>query len=1097
MINCLKKIFIAYIFCLFLGLIILSNSLFSQTYNFANYSVEQGLVQSKVFAVYQDSEGYMWFGTEGGVSKFNGKTFENFTTEEGLKENAVTEIFQDKKQRIWFGHIEGSISVMINDSIQKAVISDATLRGRVFTIFQDSEGSIWFGAARSGAVRISEKDSLNFTGTQFSAKESLGNDVFDIWQDTNGSLYFFSDLGIKKYLKEKNTFETIAIKGLPYFPKITSVLDNDEDILFGTIDRGLIIYNKSEKSSWNINTGNGLPHNWITTIAKDKNQNVIAGTWGGGAIIFDSYSAEEELKFDILNTDKGICNNKIWSIKDDSEGNLWIGTNEGGVSCFKGKRFITYDKKTGFDNEVIWSIFQDSNNSLWFGTNEGIFISDPKKLDDKAPFIRITQQNGLLHNQVMCIKEDKENNVWLGTWGGVSVFNLKTNKIQNYSRVDGKLVDNYINTIEFDDAGNAWVGTISGITRINLKTDSVKSFNTLNGLSGNNIATIFKDSKGNIWIGTRGGGLMKYNQDGFIHYSRIQGLNHNSPTSVVEDKSGNLWIGTEGGGLFVFDGVQFVNFKTRNGLLSDFVNLVIADKKNNIWIGTGAGLNKYNQIERKFYDYGKQEGFKSIESKSNAVLQDSEGNIWFGTNAGVVKYQSKFDNIINIESPVHLTSFKVLLKETNLENNLSLKYDQNHVTFYFTSPCFSNPDKVLYSFRLQGMDEDFMPPTQQTFAAYSNLPSGDYTFQVKARNHLGLWSSKSAAFSFSIKPPFWKTWWFYAICAIIAILIIYIYVKLRIKKLQEAKKILEEKVTERTLQLDEQNKKLKSAYSDIQSSIRYAKRIQEAILPYKEDIFKELPNSFIFYKPKDIVSGDFYWFTAIENGSAGKQTPGAIILGVCDCTGHGVPGAFMSIIGNELLNKIVNEQKITEPSKILNNLHEGVRQALHQYKEESHVRDGMDIALCKIDLVAKKVIFSGAHRPIYVFKSDNKNSKVRAVTKDIEKDFILLNDEILFKEFKADKYAIGGLQLEKRRVFNEQQINIQSGDTLYLFTDGFTDQFGGSKNRKYMSRRFRDFILSIQSKSMKEQSLLIEKELEDWKADFEQTDDILIIGIKI
>lgn len=272
---------------------------------------------------------------------------------------------------------------------------------------------------------------------------------------------------------------------------------------------------------------------------------------------------------------------------------------------------------------------------------------------------------------------------------------------------------------------------------------------------------------------------------------------------------------------------------------------------------------------------------------------------------------------------------------------------------------------------------------------------------------------------------------------------------------------------------------------DITDSLEYAKLIQNAILPKTETIFKILKDSFIFFRPRDIVSGDFYWFTVLPTNE--------IIIAVCDCTGHGVPGAFMSMIGNGLLNQIVLEKKIHNPEDVLNNLSSGIRMALHREGIDTESKDGMDISLCRINFNNKKIYFAGAHRPLFIFQNNKINGQKPGA--NISNSGLKFNDDLLI--LHGNKYGIGDdYAYEKNLKYTYQTIDISDGKTIYLFSDGLTDQLGGPYNKKYMAKRFREFLSKIQPLSMQEQVKILEQELALWRGNKPQTDDILVVGIR-
>jgi len=252
-------------------------------------------------------------------------------------------------------------------------------------------------------------------------------------------------------------------------------------------------------------------------------------------------------------------------------------------------------------------------------------------------------------------------------------------------------------------------------------------------------------------------------------------------------------------------------------------------------------------------------------------------------------------------------------------------------------------------------------------------------------------------------------------------------------------------------------------HQEIIDSVNYAKRIQEAILPDRTEIQQQLNNSFILFKPRDIVSGDFYWFS---------HKDGKSIIAAVDCTGHGVPGAFMSMIGNTLLNEIVNEKGITEPGPILHRLNEEVNRSLKQTRQDSESRDGMDVAICSYDFNKMELQYAGANRPLYYVKQGQ------------------------LEEFKADKFPIGGLDYDVPKKFNTRTFQLSKGDTIYTSTDGFADQFSPD-DKKLMTKRFKELLVSIHDKPVEEQKAFLDNYIENWRGTMEQTDDILVIGVKV
>ena len=390
---------------------------------------------------------------------------------------------------------------------------------------------------------------------------------------------------------------------------------------------------------------------------------------------------------------------------------------------------------------------------------------------------------------------------------------------------------------------------------------------------------------------------------------------------------------------------------------------------------------------------------------------------------------------------------------------MKLNYRENAIMFDYYSICLTNPDAVKYRVMLEGADAGWRPVTTQTRAIYSTLPPGKYTFKVIARNSQGVWNSNPVTFSFVIRPPFYRTWWFILTALILLTGGIIGYIKIRERNLIREKLILERKVAERTAEVLEKSKELEKKNKDITDSIRYAKRIQNAILP-PADLF---PDTFVFFRPKDIVSGDFFWMNTLET----KRFIAAV-----DCTGHGVPGAFMSFIGYNSLNKIVNERHITKASAILDQLNEEVYKTLHVQSKDRDVKDGMDLALIVYDSVTRELQYAGANNPLYIVRKGE------------------------LTEIKADRFPIGMLSVDTERKYTNHVLQIEEGDMTYIFSDGYADQFGGKEGKKFKSRQLKQLFLKISGLTMQEQKKILEETLIAWMGREEQIDDILIIGTR-
>lgn len=1036
----------------------------AQQYNFKNYTPKNGLANSIVNNIFQDSKGYIWFGTQGGgVSRFNGKTFRNYAKPEGLIANDVTYVNEDKSGNIWIATSEGA-SRFDGVSFTSFTEKEGLAKGVIYWIHVDEKNRIWF-AIQEGGVSIYDGK----TFTSLTTKDGLpSNNVYTIVQDRGGDYWFGLSNGIAKYDGTRVT----AYDKLPEINNKTffsSLLDSKGNVWFGgTSGNGVVKYNGKTFAA--VELPAEVKEDFIGSITEDKKGNIWLAT-DHGALKMEGNT------FHLFNEKQGLSSNGVLSVRSDYEGNTWIGTQGGGANLFNNESFVNYIDKDGLTSKNISSIDQyDENNYVIGTTGLGLnFFNAASNTFTTSSGVKEIDQSIIFS---VLVSQDKK--IWVGAQDGVFVLEKNGDNyriIKHYKKIDGNILQAALKLVQARD-GAVWSASYgSGVFVI--KDDKVTNYNKKNGFLTDNILTVFEDSKANIWIGTKDVGVIKYDGKTFTNYSEKEGLKDKAVWSITEDDLGNIYFGTGETGLCCYDGKQFKTISTAEGVCSNYIPALMFDKiSKSIWIGTEKGINKINfkpgfEIESIRF-YGEQEGYKGIEINQNAMRLDSRGAVWFGTINGLSRYNRQYDSP-NITPPkLHLSGIRLAYQTvdwrnyadsvdpfTNLPVGLELSHKNNNLTFDFQA---FTTDNVRYTFILEGQDEEWTPLSGNTEAVFTNInPGKNYTFKVKAINSNGIWSNDVISFSFRIDPPWWQTWWFYTILVVVLLASVFGFINYRTAALAKEKKVLEEKVTERTHELKNANDKLSVAFQDIKDSINYAKKIQDAILPLDDEIRRALPQSFVLFKPRDVVSGDFYWFNKKDD---------IVYMAAVDCTGHGVPGAFMSMIGNSLLNEIVSKKGNHDAASILKRLHTGVRKSLKQDRDSYESKDGMDLSLVAIDTVKNTLQYAGAKRPLFVFRNGE------------------------FEEVKADKQSIGGLEMEDDYQFHNHAFELKKGDTFYLFTDGYVDQFGGEKGKKYSSKRLRETLADIQSLSMKEQGSKLNSDIDQWKINTEQIDDILVIGLR-
>ncbi len=547
-------------------------------------------------------------------------------------------------------------------------------------------------------------------------------------------------------------------------------------------------------------------------------------------------------------------------------------------------------------------------------------------------------------------------------------------------------------------------------------------------------------------------------------------------TTCYRDKQQNYWFGTKNG-LYNYD---FANGKCeymnpKLGLGYEEVNSMIEDADGNIWMALEKEILKWNPTTNATFKFGREFGLTANSFVASEAQSDSKGNIYFMSVNGLISFHPKTLNTPSTKNKLRLSFVGIkddtlnLARLNEFENGTTtLSWNQNFINFEFCTYAGFNIAPHNFYYRLIGLDTTWQNNEISNRIRFTNLSPGSYTLQVKLVNAYGT-ESEILNTPFKIKPPFWQTWWFYTLAGGTLLLSAYGYMRYRERAFRKKQELLESKIKERTAEvvakakeIEQQKDIILEKNKELTDSIHYAQRIQQSILPQDKEIRNGLKEHFVYFKPKDIVSGDFYWYSEQKD---------SVMWSVVDCTGHGVPGGFMSMLGSGLLNQIVNEELKLEPNVVLDNLCERVIMALKQTGEYGESRDGMDIAFCRYIKKENKIQFAGANNGFYLVR----------------------NNELI--ELNPDKQPIG-IHLANTKPFSLQEIKVEKGDCVYITSDGYADQFGGPKGKKFKSSNLEKLFLSIAKYSIEEQYQLMDKTFQEWKGVYEQLDDVCIVGVK-
>ena len=1048
--------------CLVCGL-----STAGQELKFTHIDADDGLSQSVVNCIMQDSKGFMWFGTDDGLNKYDGNSIVVYKKIIGdstsLSHNGILCLFVDSRKTLWLGTNGGGLNKYnkLTESFERYQHHDGSPKtisnNIVRDIFEDDKGNLWI--ATDAGLNLLDRKSRTFT--HFSVASGLQNEkIRSIFQADDGLLWLGTyGGGLHSFDRESQTFtQYIDLKNQQHSDSVrrnrirTVFIDSKDRMWLGTHGASLALFERQTKKFTYFNLLEEESSVITTKIFEDESGKLWVGT-KSALFSFD----EEKNAFipyhSIENDPFSLSANSINDIYQDRAGSIWIGTNGGGLSVYHStlNRFGHYNKAPNAPNTLpnsrIYNFAEDNEKNLWiasYGAGLVKFNRKTHQFTDYPRGVNLTLDN------VLSLFMDTDGLLWFGTHGGgANYYNTKTKTFgphfERENNNENSLCNNNVMCIRQDKNGLIWLATFNGLSTYNKATKTFRKYSTDDGLSSNFIYTLHFDKNDNLWLGTADGGLnmLDTKTGNVIVYAEkkdLSGISNNTVNCIFEGKDGIFWLGTAMGlNRFDSNSGEFKHFYEKDGLPNDYIYGILQDEKDNLWLSTNKGLSRFNPNTvvydpNLFRNFTVSDGLQAQEFNQGAFYKSQSGEMLFGgINGFNAFYPNQIIDNTNIPS-VYATSFKVYGKEIKLDTAITTKkyieldYKQNFLSFEFVGLDYVLPEKNKYSWKLEGLEDSWTPVSTRRYANYTDLKGGDYVFKVRASNNDGIWNEEGAAIHIRINPPFWQTNWFLTLCIVTGILLLLLFIQLRTRQIQREKKVLEEKVAQRTKELAEKNK-------DIMDSIQYAQKIQEAILPNKNIIYEHL-NAFILYLPKDIVSGDFYWF---------YKKAEKIIIATVDCTGHGVPGAFMSMIGNNLLNQIVIENGITKPAKILTELNNGVQTALNQRHVDAEASDGMDVALCTIDKEKNELEFAGALRPLYIIKKGN-----------IEK-------------IEGVKSPIGGLQLGAENVYTSTVRQLAKGDTFYMFSDGYADQFGGKKGKKFMAKRLQQLLLDMQELPMGKQ----------------------------
>ena len=987
----------------------------AQNVNFKKYTTSDGLMSNQVEALFLDSKGQLWIFNGNGITRFNGQEFKNYLNDSMLTEVNKVNAFSIKELE------DGSIFYSMKygyakTSKKKPYYLDIFLSD---TLALKEEN----GVSDKNGIQYFKKGYLNFDFKQL----KVTNKVFESYPD---NFSFPSNLLCSN---QGNVFYSFYNKGndtrtlyLYKNKSFTKVYDDVPFIVAGILEFGNYYYILPEEFNDHQPIILVNKNNFFKTFIK-KNKEIPSLEFIGNGFIDNGNI--------VLPTTNGVL---VISPKNEQ--------------IFIKEELNKLNKESGWPslNKPLYKFFNYIINGYrWIDLNsKKIFIIEPL-LD-------------LLKKEVT-IKEaipDLEGNLWYATYDGLLQINLLP---YNYlyditedriAEINDSIENNRFKCIS-NDLKNIEFCLTNDSENVQILIPEIKDKFYKYDLNSKKISEIYVQGLFSPILRERLYPLLSYKKL-LICQEYTRGLVIYHLNATLDTAYYHLW-----------------NYS--NGLLSNYIENIFVDKKENFWLITWDGIQliQYNDLINENYEYSIKysQSFKldMIPFMKDAEIYFADGKKLFSINTDKVYLNQKPPEIIidKITYKLENKQFEIQFKKDSLYE-IPYNFEELNVEFY--AVCLTDGKKVQYKYVLDG-NNHFQ---KEGKIVLNDLKSGIHTLEIYASNNINIWNKVPVVIQFEILPPFWERWWFRILFISLFSSIILLIIKYREKELKKQKRKLENIVKERTKELEEKNILIQQKNTEILDSINYAKRLQKSSVPSEAEVKKIFPNSFVLYMPKDIVAGDFY-FAGIIRTNDGNELKG---IAVGDCTGHGVPGAFMSILTLAYVKQSLVERDVNSPAEALEFISKKIQKVLEYKNKEDEVKDSADMVFAVFDKEMTKLWCACANNPIYIVR----------------------NKELI--EIPAQKRTVG--YCDNNDPFINHTLELQKDDTIYFFTDGYADQFGGkkyfpnsTKDKKFTKKRLKDTLIAIAHLDVEQQKEELIKIHSDWKENSEQTDDICIIGIKI
>ncbi len=1010
------------------------------------------------YTINQSDEGFLWVSTGNGIFRFDGFNFFRVQYPDSSLLRIAYSSLKDKNGTLWFGCNDGTVYYSKENSLVQVKLPNEK---SISDLAEGSDGLIYVIPQGKAIFSINPVLPEEFHTYTFDDETVMLSAAFagkhKLLIGTQENLLICN-------IRKDSVSISGVVDGFDYSAVSAITQTGDSlDFVVGTDGNGLFKLHLSGKENTLTRFASHPEFESLSvqSIIRDTLNNLWISTKYKGAMqitFADNFNKVRTIRF--YNINSGLVTDNVKIVFQDREGNFWFGTSGDGILMLTSYAFGYYmPGENSVRNNILY--VTGYGDKYLLGTPSGFHVFDA--FEGKS--ISFTDLSRLVDNtEITSYLLDNENNLWIGTAGRGLFLRKRSGSVTKFYRSGDSGAD-FIKDIQIENH-NIWLATTNGAIVLDKTTGAEKQkFDINNGLPHNSINKILIGNDGNVYIGTESDRMFSIDKNFNIVQGNgvMYGSTLNKIVAFAQDRDGVVWAATKSNGVFRFlnDSIEAIN--RSNDLLSNYCYSILADSENNIWVGHEKGFSRFNPEKGTMRVFG-NDYVKSGVCNPGAMYESPDHKIFIGTTDGLIIYDKMKEKKNEIAPFTNINSILINDIAYDYQPSFILPYNKKYIIrINYVGINFSNPEKVYYSTYLENYDNDWSKLTTSREVPFS-LRDGKYRFSVMSFNEEGVSQESPVSFDILIKQPFWRTWWFVLLALSAIVGTVFLIIRQRDKAQKKIQDYLEKELEARTRVVMKQKGEIELQNIEITDSINYAKRIQSSILPDITKLRESFRDAFILFRPRDIVSGDFYWFDRVGEDK--------FILVCADSTGHGVPGAFMSMIGSTILQDIVTRKGITRPSEILEMLDRQIFSTLNQNEELGVSNDGMDMVVCEFNIRTRHLRFASAMRPV----------------------LLVLSGESYY--VKGNRSSIGGESVNEK-FFDDQEYYMGENDSIYLFSDGLSDQFGGSDGKKMKITRLKRKIEQVSELPMAEQEDEIAKFFLEWKGSFDQVDDILLMGVKV